>query len=189
MVCEGGVGLFYFFGGDETDRAGLGGGCIPRRCTPASTGAPGRAAHHRQQGRPCQTRRTDTHARTLDTLHPIPDRPRRADRTGGGRWRVQCLYVACAMFLYACTFNLGLDNAYDRGETFRTQRTPPALHFQCRGCWIIDCYRFCDRRGKRFSFSSGESGAAAGSVGVRRTSVTRRRAVRVTTPSYSPREK
>lgn len=124
MVCEGGVGLFYFFGGDETDRAGLGGGCIPRRCTPASTGAPGRAAHHRQQGRPCQTRRTDTHARTPDTLHPIPDRPRRADRTGGGRWRVQCLYVACEMFLYACTFNLGLDNAYDRGRLSERKEHP-----------------------------------------------------------------
>ena len=29
--CEDGVGLFYFFGGWETDRAGLGGGCIPLR--------------------------------------------------------------------------------------------------------------------------------------------------------------
>lgn len=32
--CEGGVGLFYFFGGDGTDLAGLGGGCIPRRWRP-----------------------------------------------------------------------------------------------------------------------------------------------------------
>lgn len=37
------------------------------------------------------TSRTDTHARTLDTLHrsaTIQDRPRRADQDGGGRWRV-----------------------------------------------------------------------------------------------------
>lgn len=50
--CEGGVGLFYFFGCDGTDRAGLVGGYIPRRCTPAHSSTPGRTAHDRQQGRP-----------------------------------------------------------------------------------------------------------------------------------------
>lgn len=39
-------------------------------------------------------------------LHPIPDRPRGAIGQGAGRWTAQCLYVACATFLYACTFNL-----------------------------------------------------------------------------------
>ena len=66
------MSLFYFFGGDGTDRAGLGGGCMPRRCTPAPSSAPGLAAQHRQQGRP----HTGTHARTLDTLH-------RVDQDGG----------------------------------------------------------------------------------------------------------
>lgn len=60
------MSLFYFFGGDGTDRAGLGGGYIPRRC-PLHSSAPGRTAH-------------DTHARTLDTLH-------REIRTAAGRWR------------------------------------------------------------------------------------------------------
>ena len=46
---------------------------IPRRCTPAPS-APGTTAHDRQQRNPCPnarqtTPRTDTHARTLDTLH------------------------------------------------------------------------------------------------------------------------
>ena len=69
LICEGGVGLFYFFGGRATDRAGLGGGYMPRRCTPAPSSAPGRTAQHRpsqMQGRPRKTRRTGTHARTLD---------------------------------------------------------------------------------------------------------------------------
>ena len=53
--CEGGVGLFYFFGGDGTDRAGLGGGCMPRRWLPTPSSAPGQTAtHRRHQGRPCQ---------------------------------------------------------------------------------------------------------------------------------------
>ena len=41
-----------------THRAGLGGGCIPRRCTPACSSAHGTAAQHRQQGRPCKARHT-----------------------------------------------------------------------------------------------------------------------------------
>lgn len=36
------LSLFYFFGGDGNDRAGLGGGYIPRRYTPAHSSAPGR---------------------------------------------------------------------------------------------------------------------------------------------------
>lgn len=77
------MSLFYFFGGDGTDRAGLGGGCMPRRCTPAPSSAPGMTTQHRQQRRPCQNQggastradhahsrpRTSTHSRTLDTLH------------------------------------------------------------------------------------------------------------------------
>lgn len=102
--CKGGVGLFYFFGGDGTDRAGLGGGYIPRRCTPAHSSAPGQTAQHRQQGRPCQnqggqipgqtTPCTDTHARTLDTLHRSALDTRqtaRGDRDDGGAgWRAVC---------------------------------------------------------------------------------------------------
>lgn len=77
------MSLFYFFGGDGTDRAGLGGGDIPRRWFPAPSSAPEMATQHRQQGRPCGD-----------------------DRNGGKCWGVQCLYVAYATFLYACTFNL-----------------------------------------------------------------------------------
>lgn len=36
------MSLFYFFGGDGTDRAGLGGGCIPRRCPLHPPAHPGR---------------------------------------------------------------------------------------------------------------------------------------------------
>jgi hypothetical protein len=87
------LSLFYFFGGDGTDRAGLGGGYIPRRWRPQpqrtrndgtqqeagqTVPKPGRAntrADHARRG---------THARTLDTLHrsaldtrpPTPGRSR-----------------------------------------------------------------------------------------------------------------
>ena len=63
--------------------------------------APGRTAHHRQQRRPCQNQGGQIPGQTMQGtthtpgrwtrctgLHPIPDRPRRVDRTGGGRWRV-----------------------------------------------------------------------------------------------------
>lgn len=70
--CEGGVSLFYFFGGDGTDRAGLGGGCIPRRWRPQPPVHPerlhitgSRAGHARCKA---DHARHDTHARTLDTL-------------------------------------------------------------------------------------------------------------------------
>lgn len=77
------LSLFYFFGGDGTDRAGLGGGCIPRRYTPAHSSAPGRTAHDRQQHRP----HTGTHARTLDTLHRSALNTRQAAWGRSGRCR------------------------------------------------------------------------------------------------------
>lgn len=43
------LSLFYFFGGDGTDRAGLGGGYIPRRC-PLHSSAPGTTAQGDQDG-------------------------------------------------------------------------------------------------------------------------------------------
>lgn len=52
------MSLFYFFGGDGTDRAGLGVGYIPRRWRPQHPSAPGHAAHDRQQGKPYKTRHT-----------------------------------------------------------------------------------------------------------------------------------
>ena len=61
-----------------------------------SPSAPGRTAHDRQQRRPCQMQGRPRHAPThtpgrwtrCTDLHPIPDRPRRADRNGGGGcWR------------------------------------------------------------------------------------------------------
>nr|DAL44177.1 MAG TPA_asm: hypothetical protein [Caudoviricetes sp.] len=36
------LSLFYFFGGRKTDRAGLGGGCMPRRWRPQPPARPGR---------------------------------------------------------------------------------------------------------------------------------------------------
>lgn len=62
------MSLFYFFGGDGTDRAGLGGGYIPRRCTPAHSSAPGWTAHGRQQRRPCQMK-----GRPCKARHTRPD--------------------------------------------------------------------------------------------------------------------
>lgn len=67
------MGLFYFFGGDGTDRAGLGGGYIPRRWRPKPqrtrkdciSQAAGQAVPKYQGGQvPGQTT-----ARTLGTLH------------------------------------------------------------------------------------------------------------------------
>lgn len=61
--------------------------------TPAPS-APGTTAHHRQQDRPCQMQGRPRKARhtpgrwtRCTGLHSIPNRPRRADRNGGGRWR------------------------------------------------------------------------------------------------------
>nr|DAL87245.1 MAG TPA: hypothetical protein [Caudoviricetes sp.] len=51
------LSLFYFFGGDGTGRAGLGGGYIPHRWRPQLS------AH------PDGLHSTGTHALTLDTLH------------------------------------------------------------------------------------------------------------------------
>lgn len=54
--------------------------------TPAPS-TPGQTAYHRQQGRPCQMQgRPCTPGRftRCTGLCPIPDSPRRADRTGGG---------------------------------------------------------------------------------------------------------
>lgn len=96
-ICEGGVGLFYFFGGWETDRAGLGSGYMPRRCTPTPSSAHGRATQHRQQHRPCQMQgrqRTGTHARTLDTLHWSALDTRQAAPGRSGRRRG---WTACAV--------------------------------------------------------------------------------------------
>lgn len=92
------LSLFYFFGGRKTDRAGLGGGCIPRRWRPQPPAHPERLHSTGQQRRPCQMQgrpptagRAPTHTPKRWTrctgLHSIPDRPRRADRTGGGCWR------------------------------------------------------------------------------------------------------
>ena len=61
-----------------------------------SPSAPGQTAQHGQQGRPCQMQGRPRHAPThtpghwtrCTGLHSIPDRPRRADRTGGRRCNV-----------------------------------------------------------------------------------------------------
>lgn len=101
--CEDGVGLFYFFGGDGTDRAGLGGGCIPRRWRPQppahperlhSTGSStGRARC--KADRPQQTTHqhdTPGHLARCTGLHSISDKPRRVDQDGGGtRGCAQCV--------------------------------------------------------------------------------------------------
>lgn len=88
------MSLFYFFGGDGTDRAGQGGGCIPRRWRPQTPAHPDRL--HTTGSRAGRARckadhaRHDTRAKTLDTLHrsALDTRPpTRADRNGAGRWR------------------------------------------------------------------------------------------------------
>lgn len=68
---------------------------MPFRCTPAHSSAPGTTAHDRQQGRPCQNQGRPHKAR-----HTRPD-----DGHAGTLEGVRS-YVACATFLYACTFNL-----------------------------------------------------------------------------------
>lgn len=89
------LNLFYFFGGDGTDRAGLGGGCIPRRWRPqpqrTRTDCTRQAAAQAVPDARQTTPRTDTHSQTLGTLHrsALDTRPPRGgDRTGGGCWMV-----------------------------------------------------------------------------------------------------
>lgn len=67
------MSLFYFFDGDGTDRAGLGGGYIPRRRRPQPPAHPD--GLHSTGSKTDRTRckadhaRHDTHAQALDTLH------------------------------------------------------------------------------------------------------------------------
>ena len=121
-ICEGGVGVggtnpektpffnfFYARCRPPHPRRSL---YAPQVDTPAPS-APGRTTQHRQQHRPCQnqggasTRADHAHNRphTAHTpgrwtrctgLHSIPDKPRRADRDGGGRW------TACAVCPKLC---------------------------------------------------------------------------------------
>lgn len=89
------LSLFYFFSGRKTDRAGQGGGYMPRRCTPApqrtrtdctaqaagqAVPEPGRGKY---QGRPCKARHTPGRWARCTGMYSIPDRPRRVDRGGG----------------------------------------------------------------------------------------------------------
>ena len=94
--------------GRSVHRAGLGGGYIPRRCTPANSSAPGRTTQHRQQHRPCQmqgrpptTGRAPPHTPGRWTrctgLHSIPGRPRRVDQDGAGGWAVCNPSIMCIM--------------------------------------------------------------------------------------------
>jgi hypothetical protein len=107
--CEDGVGVgkgnaFFFekfYRG--THRAGLGGGYIPRRCTPTTPSAPGQTTQHRKQRRP----RTDTHARTLDTPHRSALDTRQA-APGANMLHTQHFYVLVRLILnilLTCTFN------------------------------------------------------------------------------------
>lgn len=123
------LSLFYFFGGRKTDRAGLGGGYIPRRW-PLRPSAPGRTAHDRQQRRPCQmqsnqmqyTAHTPGRWAHCTGLHSIPDSPRGADRTGGGRWRAGSVSgkvynfgrSILSIFIWIC-FTKSIDNPYIYG--------------------------------------------------------------------------
>ena len=100
------LSLFYFFGGDGTDRAGLGGGCIPRRwrdpspqrtrtdCTRQAAAQAVPDARQTMQGRAhtpgCWTRCTG--------LHSIPDRPRRSYRRRAlGACNPSIMYIVIAL--------------------------------------------------------------------------------------------
>ena len=67
------MSLFYFFGGDETDRVGLGGGYIPRRRRPQPQAHPD--GLHTTGGRADRARYKADHAThrhtrpDVDTLH------------------------------------------------------------------------------------------------------------------------
>lgn len=87
---------------------------MPLRCTPAHSSAPGTTVQHRKQGRPCKARCTG--------LHSIPDRPHRADRDDGGRWRAGSvsgkvynfgrLFLSIFIWIY---FAESIDNPYIYG--------------------------------------------------------------------------
>ena len=87
------MSLFYFFGGDGTDLAGLGGGCIPRRWRPQPPAHPDRLRHtagstaDRARTRADHTRH-DTHARTLGTKNRSAPDTRQAARGRSYRRRV-----------------------------------------------------------------------------------------------------
>ena len=83
-----------------THRAGLGGGYMPRRWRPQPPAHP--------DGLHITGSRAD-HAKTRAGKYQ--GGPRRVDQDGGGcrrAWSAQRPYVACATFLCACTFNLGI---------------------------------------------------------------------------------
>lgn len=119
--------LFYF--GDFSRYSPGGAGrrlYTPPVETPAHS-APGTTAHDREQRRPCQMqgrpRRTPAHTpgrwARCTGLHSIPDRPRRVDRTGGGRWRAGSvsgkvynfgrLFLSIFIWIY---FAESIDNPY-----------------------------------------------------------------------------
>lgn len=88
------LSLFYFFGGEGTDRAGLVGGYIPRRWRPqpqrTRTACTSQAAAHAVPDASTYHAGHDTHARTLGTLHrfaPDTRQAARGDRDCAGHWR------------------------------------------------------------------------------------------------------
>lgn len=94
------MSLFYFFGGDGTDRAGLGGGCMPRRwrsqpqhtrngCTRQAARQTVPDARQTAHNKP----RTGTHAQTLDTL-------RREIGTAAGTNGTVLVCCVCNIFMH-----------------------------------------------------------------------------------------
>ena len=132
------MSLFYFFGGDGTDRAGLGGGCIPRRCPPAPSSAPGQTTQHRQQGRPCQNQSKQvpghTAARTLDTLHLSALDTRQAAR-GRSYQRRRWMALSVSETVQICT--------HSNMNDFQHKNVCKIIDTNTRMCYYIDNTRTC----------------------------------------------
>lgn len=113
------LSLFYFFGGDGTDRAGLGGGCIPRRWRPQPQRTRNDCARQAAAQAVPDARQTTHKAR-----HTRPDAGHAAqgDRDGGGCWTVfnvsgkvynfGCLFLSIFIWIY---FAESIDNPYIYG--------------------------------------------------------------------------
>ena len=93
------VGWVFFIFSVVTGLTGLGlaaavypaGAPLPQRTRTDCTAQAAGQAVPKYQGRPCKTRRTDTHAQALDTLHRSASDTRQAtrvDRDGGGALEV-----------------------------------------------------------------------------------------------------
>lgn len=129
------MSLFYFFGGDGTDRAGLGGCCIPRRCTPAPSSAPGRTTPGRPYQMQGQTMQDTAHRHTRpDAGHAAPVCTRyQTAHTGQIVTAAGCLSVSETVQIWT----------HSNMNDFQHKNVCKTIDTNTRTCYYIDNTRTC----------------------------------------------